>query len=129
MREGAKAERKAFLEAVAWQPIQLADVLGSLAGGYFVQILSPVTGKREPITAAAWEGQAVVWVRRVTDVHHLVIRISDNHYSTFYHEAAFGDNPETIYFKEYSFDRKTWHPFLREVSGGWQVVASTEEGV
>jgi hypothetical protein len=137
LREGARVEFAYVDDTSFWRETKFPtwDFLGCK---YRVSLL--VTGKREPITAKDWEGQAVVWVRltptSMTDF--MVDQIHDLGYSyapySSRREIKWRDYEGNYQASEsipevWSFDRKTWHPFLREVSGGWQVVASTEEGV
>jgi hypothetical protein len=130
LREGAIVEAKLKQDDAYWlhsNPIWDFDLFN-----YRVSL--PCGGKREPITAAAWEGQAVVWVRlkHSPATHFPVGPINGTYFSvqtsTTPTEMSWSRTSELDQY-EYSFDRVKWHPFVREVESGWQVVASTEEGV
>jgi len=122
MREGARVECESIAGPRGWtianRPLWNFDKLN-----YRVSL--PCGGKREPITAKDWEGQAVVWVRLSgqADRNLLVLSVYDYGFNTVGQNYEWADDERL----EYSFDRVKWHPFVREVSGGWQVVASTEE--
>jgi hypothetical protein len=75
-------------------------------------------------TSKDWEGQSVIWVREGVDYcQRLVITISPDYFSCEGKQHKFGSG--TIENYTYSFDLKTWHPFIKE--GGMKVVASTED--
>jgi len=130
MRDGARVECESIADPRGWAitncPHWNFDKLN-------YRVWLPCGGTREPITAAAWEGQAAVWVRLTPEStsDYLVTAIHDvGFYSLCNDKIIHWNDGHLAYAPEvYSFDRKTWHPFVREVESGWQVVASTEEGV
>jgi len=130
LRDGARVEFTLVCDTRYWTEIFKPswDFLG-----HHYRVSLPGGGTREPITAKDWEGQAVVWVRLTPEStsDYLVTAIHDvGYYSLCNDKIIHWNCGHLAYAPEvYSFDRKTWHPFLREVESGWQVVASTEEGV
>lgn len=120
---------------VTWERVTAPNCAWNFWGNDY-RVLAPNKGGTRHITAKDWDGQAAVWVRgkdRIASMYiaWMVIAIDDIEFALAnsnmgLYRVAFADVHKKHHNWQYSFDRKTWHPFVVNEPGEMRVVASTD---